>query len=219
MIEFTMIAEIEKFVKSISKNSEPAHAYDHFDRVRKWGIKIAEGEGYNDIESVQTACLMHDIGLIHGKKGHGERGAAMAEKFLKKVGYDKSKIEEICHAIRFHGSNRKGRKTELLDILRDADMMELFGPIGIMRGSASGYLLPISDEMGQGQYRGYTAKDFDKLFDTGQVKWESIVDVLNFEISCYDNLNTDTGRKIADRWVDHSRKFLDEFEEQLREIE
>ncbi len=212
-----MLKQIEDYVKSLAGNTEPAHKYDHFDRSRKWGLMIAEQENYPDLESVEIACLMHDIGLVEGRKDHGARGAEMAEKFLQSIGMHEGRISEICHAIRYHDSNRKGESTKLLDIVRDADIMELLGPIGIMRAGAGGYYLPVSDDSGKGQYANHSAKDFDELFDVGKVKWESLLDILNFQNSCYENLKTDAAKKIAKKWVDYSKRFLKELHEQLEQ--
>jgi hypothetical protein len=98
-------------------------------------------------------------------------------------------------------------------------MMELFGPIGIMRAGLFGYKCPISDQSGEDQYSKYTAKDFDKLFDTKNIEWNSIIDIINFQNSCYENLNTKTAQRIARKWLDYSRKFLSDFRQQLSEIQ
>ena len=51
-----------------------AHNYGHVDRVRHWAVKIAQTEGYVDSEMVQTAALLHDIGLAYvtERRKHGD---------------------------------------------------------------------------------------------------------------------------------------------------
>jgi len=126
-----IIQQVEEYVKSIMSN-EVAHDFKHVDRVKNWALQIANKENFEDLEVVVISALMHDIGLTQAEKRslHGEVGAEMAAKFLTENNLlTQDKIAEICNAIKFHNKNREG-DGKLFKILRDADMMDLFGAVG-----------------------------------------------------------------------------------------
>lgn len=211
------IKQVEAYVKKVTKD-EPAHDFNHVDRVRKLALKIAKSVKFPDLEIVEIAALMHDIGLSKAdKRGkHGEIGAEMAEKFLKRnkiVSFDK--IKEICNTIKFHCKNREG-EGKLLDIIRDADMIDLFGAVGIMRLLTS---TPFKLEYDPRNIKGKTwkmgAKGFDKRFDSGLGIGETIPDHFNFQISCFDNLSTNFAKKLAKKRVKYMRNFIIELENEV----
>ena len=120
--------QIEEFVEQFMA-AEPGHDFEHIKRVRNWALKIARAEGCEDLEVVEAAALLHDIGIpaANPRRKHGEAGAEMAREFLAERGFfTENQIEEICHAIQYHCTNRGG-DGKLLDVLRDADMMDMFG--------------------------------------------------------------------------------------------
>lgn len=174
---------------------EIAHDYKHVDRVRRWALRIAEKEGYRHRERVQAAALLHDIGLLHGRARHGPRGAEMAATFLQHNGFFGSEeITEITRAIHNHTS-LDGEGT--LDfILRDADILDLLGPVGIMRAFTSKAAQPeyLPDNV-KGDTWGITAVQVTERFTSGQGIGPTIVDHLNFQISCYENLHTASARE------------------------
>lgn len=61
---------------------------------------------------IWLALLLHDIGKPHSCqedengirhfKGHAQKSAEIAEKILKRLGYEESKIKEICFLIENH---------------------------------------------------------------------------------------------------------------------
>jgi len=214
-----MIKRVEKYAKKIMAGI-PAHDFKHVDRVRNWILLIAKREGYRDLEVAEIAALLHDIGYSRPrpkrKRGHGEEGAEMAEKFLKKNKIcSEKKIREICNAIRFHNSNRKG-SGELLYLLRDADMLDMFGAVGIMRAFVFSNSKPEYDEKNvKGETWGMTRNDFDERLD-GTVKiGKFIVDYLNFHISCYGNLKTRTAKRIARPMVKYTQKYILQLEKEI----
>jgi len=172
------IQKTDNYVKKIMTN-EIAHDITHVHRVRNWALYIAKKENFNDLEIVELAVLLHDIGLSQATKRsqHGEVGAKMAAKFLKNnTILSQDKINDVCNAIQFHNKNREG-KGRLLEILRDADMMDLFGAVGIMRAFTSQSSKPVYDIKNiKGETWQMTAKDFDKRFDNNIGIGEYIID-------------------------------------------
>ena len=212
------IQKVEKYVKSIT-NNEIAHDFKHVDRVRKWAMYIAKKEGFEDLEIVEISALMHDIGLSQSEKRsmHGEVGAEMSEKFLKENNLlSQEKSEEVCNAIRYHNKNREG-EGGLLEILRDADMMDLFGAVGIMRTFTSNASKTEYDEANiKGETWEMTASDFDKRFDNGVGIGNFLTDQINFQISCYDNLSTEIAKKLAKPLVKFMVDFINEFSDEVK---
>ena len=97
------------------------YRYEHSLRVALWGKRIAEGEGW-DAEPLMMACLLHDIGYPVCKvpgdfEYHPEKGAEVAEAFLKRIAYDKALTKSICYGISIHDKWR--------DIPEDATPFEL----------------------------------------------------------------------------------------------
>lgn len=211
------ISKIEKYVKQV-KIKEAAHGFRHVDRVRNWALHIAEREGYKNLEIVEAAALLHDIGLSSGKerKIHGQEGAKMAEKFLRKNDIFPEKIiKEITNAIRHHNSNRTG-KGKLLYILRDADMIDAIGAVGTARCIIHCSPKPEYDPNNiKSETWGMGAEGFDKRIDAGAGPGNYIMDELNFSISFYDNFKTKTGKKIAKPLVEFMKNYIIQFESEI----
>ena len=213
------IQQVEDYTKSIM-NREVAHDFKHVDRVRNWALQIAKKEGFEDLEAVEIAALLHDIGLLKADKRslHGEVGAEMTTKFLKENNLlTQDKIAEICNAIKFHNKNREG-EGKLLKILRDADMMDLFGAVGIMRAFTSKSSKPEYDVVNiKGETWQMTAVDFDKRFDSGIGIGNYIIDQINFQISCYDNLSTESARQFAKPLIEFMSNYIKQFDMEIND--
>jgi uncharacterized protein len=212
-----VISAVESYVKH-HQEPEIGNGFSHVDRVRGNALLIARTERYADLEAVQVAALLHDIGRTNGesKIDHGGNGARIADEFLAHhTNLSKEKIEEICNAIRHHNKNRIG-EGKLLDILRDADILDLLGAIGIMRACARDGVKPeFTDSNIKGETWNLTSKGFDERLDSGLGKGPCLVDEINFEISCFENLRTETAKRIAGPAVEFSRRFLLELEREI----
>lgn len=209
-MEQSQRAALEHFARQ-HMDAEPGHDFEHIHRVRNWALRIAQDEEYANLDAVEAATLLHDIGLSQAnpRRKHGEIGAAMAMAFLREQGwFDEAVVAEIGHAIEYHCKNRGGEGA-LLNILRDADMMDMFGAIGLVRAIRFAAHKP-DYESGQvkGETWGMTARDFDARFDCGTGVGGTIVDYANFHISCYDNLATETARRLARAGIDFLRRFV-----------
>lgn len=121
------------------------HGPDHHDRVLKNALYLARCEEKRgkqvDYQILIPACFLHDITAFNPHRndkdpeGHQEDILA-AHRALNKIKMSKEISKRIIDVIRVHSSNtKKIKKDELIEatILRDADKMEIFGPLGIVR--------------------------------------------------------------------------------------
>jgi hypothetical protein len=128
----------------------------------------------------------------------------------------KEAINEIYYAIKHHNTNQKKPGT-LLAILRDADMLDAMGIIGLMRAFNSKAHLPDYDPK---NIKGVTWKfrniDFDKRFAKKLGVGPTIIDQINFQISFFDNLNTKSARMLAKPLIDDMKKFVMKLDKTLK---
>ena len=126
-----IVEEIKKFVEEESKKPENWWGTEfytwHITSVYDYAKELAEKVGA-DLEIVELAALLHDIGsIIHGRKDHHITGAKIAEEKLNELNYPKDKIEEIKKCILTHrGSERIEPETIEARIIRDADSLSNF---------------------------------------------------------------------------------------------
>lgn len=126
-----IISEIKKFVEDECKKPTSKYGYEpfpyHFVPMADYAKELAHELG-GDIEVVEIAAYLHDIGsIIKGRENHHETGAKIAEEKLKKLGYDKEKIELVKKCILNHrGSRENNRQTIEEKIIAEADTMSCF---------------------------------------------------------------------------------------------
>lgn len=124
------ISNIEnEFAVSSSFNNKVAldHGIEHMNRVANNVYSLLKE--YNCSKDIcilgYIAGLVHDIGMINGKKGHAENGAEMAKTFLKKLDFiDTRDIQKITNAIKNHGNG--GTNTdEITSFLTISDKVDI----------------------------------------------------------------------------------------------
>lgn len=211
----TSIHQIEQHARQIMDNIHApdlrlAHDFAHADRVRRHALHIARQEGYADLELVEATALLHDIGLasVTERSQHAAAGAEHAAQWLREQRlFNEAQITVIDEAIRAHGATSGGGV--LGDILRDADILDLLGAIGIARAYTSKYDKPIYDSQHvKGETWGMSSADFTQRFEQRVGIGACVADQINFQISCYDNLTTPTARQIGQPLVAFMRAFV-----------
>ena len=193
------------------------HDLKHVDRVRRWALVIAEGEGFPDQELLASAALLHDIGLAHveERSQHAAVGAKVAARFLREEGlFSAEERAAIVDAVRHH--NALGDLRPLATLVRDADILDMLGAVGVMRAFTTKYALPEYDPRNvKGETWQMTARDVDRRFAEGRGIGAHIVDQINFQASCYENLRTATARQVGEPLVRYMRAFLIQLESEI----
>ncbi len=125
-----------------AKNPLKCHGPDHHARVCENALWLAkEIKADFEPEVLIPACFLHDVTGFYPEKSEDEHNrhhddTVHAEKALKKISYPADKITKILHIITLHGSDPKlHSKNEPIEatLLRDADKMDIFGPLGVSR--------------------------------------------------------------------------------------
>jgi uncharacterized protein len=181
--------KLEDIVKEkMSALEGTAHSYAHVDRVVKIATILAEKE-QADMELVQAATLLHDIGRVVDEP-HNETGAKLASEILKKsTNYPQERIERIVKIVLRHPIAFRDKLETLEEkIVWDADKIDLLGVIGITRV-------------------------FHWL---GKKPFETVVDTCFEELKpIYNLLNTPSAQKIAKTRCQRTIASLSALEEEL----
>ena len=179
-----------------------AHGWLHVDRVRRTAVILARAEGVDPFLAA-CAALLHDVGrAVPGPEAeHGARSAEMAAPFLAELPLSESERQAILFAVRWHNSIRDD--TPLLCILRDADMLDGLGAIGLMRAFSSKSALPAYDP---------EAPFADGAYERPP---RTISDQVRFQMEWIGFLNTDAARKLARDRVDFMRAFVAQLHREL----
>ncbi|MFA5917494.1 MAG: HD domain-containing protein [Candidatus Gracilibacteria bacterium] len=200
-----LIKKITKEAKKHFKGKHGCHGFDHTMRVYKLGVHIGEKENA-DLEVIQIATLLHDIGRSEqdkckGKVCHAEIGAKKAKEILKNYDITKEKLENITHCIETHRS-RGSNIPETIEakIVYDADKLDSIGAVGI------GRLFLFAGEIG--------AKLHNKDADIENTKEYSKDDTAYREFlikkqKVKDKMLTEEGKKIAIERHEYMVQFFD----------
>jgi predicted metal-dependent HD superfamily phosphohydrolase len=105
------------------------HDHRHTRDVVEGVLEIGAGSGLgrDEMEIVTIAAWFHDVGYIEVYKGHEEKGAEIAERFLRENGYPAEKIAKVVGCIL--ATRMPQRPTGLIEeVICDADLAHLSRP-------------------------------------------------------------------------------------------
>ncbi|MBR9678323.1 MAG: HD domain-containing protein [Nanoarchaeota archaeon] len=189
------------------------HGWDHVLRVRNLALHIGAEEGA-DLEALEIVAYLHDVMRnqeMENKGGfcHAEKGAEIADRFLKSIGYEKR--EEVVHCIkthRFHGENIP--ETLEAKVFYDADKLDSIGAIGIARTYS------YNGEKGSPVF----AEVPDNYIPQGNTRYHPEHTAVH-EYVCKlskvkDKMLTDTGREIAEQRHAFMQEFFKRLEAEVR---
>jgi hypothetical protein len=128
--------------------------------------------------------------------------------------FREGEVAAICDAIRFHSSPTGGGR--LGAILRDADKLDALGAVGLMRAFTSKHELPeYSPQAITGGTWNMSMQDFEERFASGVGIGDTIVDQINFQISFFGELETQTAIDLAQPLVAFMRAFVLQMEREI----
>lgn len=131
----------EQMFAFVRENALPVEKYGHQPRLYQLTRELGETLQYDD-EVVCAAAWLHDLGVFAGHRpedpdelARWDSVAYACEKvpgLLLGWGFPQNKLEAVLGCIRTHQPQHTPRTTEAT-ILRDADILEQLGAVGILR--------------------------------------------------------------------------------------
>jgi uncharacterized protein len=125
----------------ISREARPVEKFGHQPRLYALALQVGAGHEYDD-DVLFAAVWMHDIGVFLGHRPEypaelalWDNAAYAVERtpaLLKDMGFPAEKVSAVIEAIRTHQPAAHPTAIEGV-ILRDADILEQLGAIGILR--------------------------------------------------------------------------------------
>ena len=197
------------FVKNKLANAEGGHDWFHIERVYKNALLIAEGEECN-LTVVKLGALLHDIADSKFHNGDETIGPKVARAFLESQNVSEDIILHviaIIENISFKGGNfEKKYHSKELEIVQDADRLDAIGAIGIARTFNYGGFKnrPLYNpniqpnlNMSKEEYKNSEAPTLNHFYEK--------------LLLLKDKMNTETGKKIAQKRHDFMITFLSQF--------
>jgi len=128
----------------LQEHARPADKYGHQPRLYALTVQIGQGLDYDD-DVVFAAAYLHDLGVFIGHRpeeperlsrwNHVAYTVDKAPGILIDAGFAPEKIAGVLEAIQNHQPHDAPATQEAV-ILRDADILEQLGAIGILRAAA-----------------------------------------------------------------------------------
>ncbi len=204
-----IIQQTINFVKETLANAEGGHDWWHIYRVWNTARQIANCEEV-DVFIVELGTLLHDIADSKFHDGDEEIGAIRAREFLKSIHVDETTIIHIVHIIdniSFKGGKEKQKfKSIELDIIQDADRLDAMGAIGIARAfNYGGYKNREIYNPGIKPNMNMTKEEYKKS------RAPTINHFYEKLLLLKDCMNTETGKKMAEKRHAFMQQYLAEF--------
>lgn len=110
------------------------HGLVHLRMVAALGVKLALAEGWTpsdpahlrDLWCLWVAGCLHDLGRLNDDldPGHAERGALIAEPYLKAANVPEESVAAVARLIRIHGQSDERGLAPLEKVFKDADGLD-----------------------------------------------------------------------------------------------
>jgi uncharacterized protein len=137
-----MFPDFRNFIaETIEREARPFDKYGHQPRLYALTRRIGEGLTYDD-DVVYAAAWLHDIGVFVGNRpeareelrrwDHVGYACGRVPGILGEAGFPQEKVPAVLDAIRTHQPQDDPQTIEAT-ILRDADILEQLGAIGLLR--------------------------------------------------------------------------------------
>ncbi len=138
---------INYFVENIEQSENPdctksnyKNAIKHSFRVYNYALEISQNFDLseNELNNLLLASIFHDIGNVKQREKHALIGSEILETLLHSEGLDQSKFDKdiVLDLVRRHSEKKKPTNNKLLQILKDADLLDQIGAMSILYHSS-----------------------------------------------------------------------------------
>ena len=182
----SLIEDAIVYVQTLFRDNAGGHDAGHTMRVYRNVLEIAGNELDCDRETAALAALLHDA---DDHKLFATENNANARSFMKSRKVSEEQIEKVCRIINSVSFSRnKDRRPDTLEAMavQDADRLDAMGAVGIARTFAYG-----------GEH--------------GRPMEESVQHFYDKLLQLKDLMNTETGRRIAEKRHAFLEIFLQEY--------
>lgn len=135
MEDQNIIPKIRRFVEEECKKKTSHYGdeiyFCHFIPVVSYAKNLAKAQEDIDIEVVELAAWLHDIGsVMKGRENHHITGAKITGEKLREFGYPEDKIKLVQECVYCHrGSQEIPRNFKEAQIIADSDTLSAFDNI------------------------------------------------------------------------------------------
>lgn len=204
------INEIKKLVFKKMGGDTSGHDYYHVERVVKLSLKIAEEEGYADLEKVELLAWIHDLADV-------KLVDDVAQEQIKLKSWLNSRLQASVVTTLIQALSEIGYKggqmnatTTLSKIVNDADKLDAMGAIGIARCFAFG------GHKKQAMYvPNIKPKSYENETEYRQLKSTSFNHISEKLLKLKDCLYTKTAIALAEKRHAFLLQFVKEFEKEV----
>ena len=187
------IEDAVEYAEQLFAETGASHDFAHTMRVFSNAVQIASCEPECDHTAVMLAALLHDA---DDHKLFADSGQEHARSFLQSREIPEELQEKILTAIRSVSfSKNRGRRPETIEgkIVQDADRLDAMGAVGVARTFAYG-----------GEH-GRTLDDSIRHFHEKLLLLK-------------DEMNTETGKQMAEERHAFLLAFLEEYEKEMNDM-
>lgn len=209
MSDLHLIPKTIAFVQQQLAGAEGGHDWFHIERVYKNALLIAQSENCDE-RVVKLGALLHDIADSKFHSGDETIGPRTAKLFLESENVAQATIEHVINIIEnisFKGGNfQKTFHSKELDIVQDADRLDAIGAIGIARcfnyGGFKNRVLYDPEiapnlQMSKEEYKASSSPTINHFYEK--------------LLLLKDQMNTETGKRIAEERHLFMENFLGQF--------
>ncbi len=203
------VEQTKEFVKEKLSGEATGHDWFHIERVYNNAVHIAKGENVN-LLIVELAALLHDIADYKFHGGDEKIGGKVASDWLREIGVEESivlQVKEIIDRISFKNSFGSEQILSLEGkVVQDADRLDAIGAIGIARAFAYGGKFGREIHNPDIKTAHYQTKEEYKQNNSTSLNhfYEKL-------LLLKDKMNTETGKRLAEKRHDFMKHYLVEF--------
>ena len=210
MTDKQLISKTADLVKKKFENESSGHDWWHLYRVWQLSKRIASKEKGANLVVVELGALLHDIADFKFHSNDLTAGPKAARKLLTKLSAQSSIIDAVCHIVvnvSFKGAGEANQMQSLEGkIVQDADRLDAIGAIGVGRAFAYG------GSLGRSMYNPDIKPRLHETFKKYAGSQSPTINHFHEKLLLLkDRMNTETGKRMADRRHKFMEIYLNEF--------